>query len=319
MRKQIFRTTCMAASISLAIASSQVWADSEPNVSFNTCPQTTANSATETQALATVYSIGLQNHFSHDQQILNYETYYNQKKADAHNAHRPVPPYNPPKAPFLSAYNLSRDQAAAIIGTLIYESNLNAASLTSGGRGIGLWADARYANLLAYATKKHLSPTSQNANFGFLISELSTDPVFGDAFMSKLTATTRIEDAVCVVQNYFAPSSSNPDTRLRLLLAQQVRAWAGTSNDAATNTNATQCKGAVQTSSWTTSDTSWFNTVATVPAIASNWPTVTQNWQRLLTARANDLSAHQTNNRCNGGTFMPDPPPPPPPPPPSNN
>lgn len=75
---------------------------------------------------------------------------------------------------FMKQYGMSAAGAAAVVGNLVQENGLKTEE-NAGGLGLAQWIGARADNLKAFAAEHGLSPTSKEAQVGFLVKELKTD------------------------------------------------------------------------------------------------------------------------------------------------
>jgi len=97
--------------------------------------------------------------------------------------------------------NLTMVQAAGFIGNPGWESNefktLQETKPyipgTRGGYGISQWTGSRRVDFENWSADHNLSPSSMEANYGFLVDELKTDPWKG--FLAKLRRCATLEDA----------------------------------------------------------------------------------------------------------------------------
>lgn len=123
---------------------------------------------------------------------------------------------------------LTADQAAGLVGNLGYESAgftklqeiRPAVAGSRGGTGWSQWTGQRRRNFEFWCLQKGMSPSSDEANYGFLIAELRTPPWM--RFVERLKAAPAIEAACWLThKEYEAPADvldnsyrSGPD-RLR--------------------------------------------------------------------------------------------------------
>lgn len=101
--------------------------------------------------------------------------------------------------------DLTREQAAGIVGNLGYESGLEAIQEIKpvggrGGFGWAQWTGPRRTAFEAWAKQHGLSVTDPEANYGFLIEELRGPEA---AALAALRATSTIEQATQVFEERF--------------------------------------------------------------------------------------------------------------------
>jgi hypothetical protein len=177
-------------------------------------------------------------------------------------------------------YNVNPTQAAAIVGNLMAESG-GAQGLNSGWQvnngstsignigptvaatnytttsGIAGWSGSRKDGLIAFAQNSatdkcqagtqslSLNPSmpnsSQAANFGYLVTELSCDPTYSKA-IPAIKQTSNLQDAVCSFeQNYESPQTNDYTTRLQM--ANTVMGWIGQPTSTSAGNNACSSAG----------------------------------------------------------------------------
>lgn len=94
-------------------------------------------------------------------------------------------------------------QAAAVVGNLLWESNLNP-QISPGdsgtAHGIAQWHEPRWGNLFSFAAELGRDPSDLYTQLEFVWYELQTLPQFG---LAQLLAATTLPDAVRVFQNKF--------------------------------------------------------------------------------------------------------------------
>lgn len=114
-------------------------------------------------------------------------------------------------------FNLTLEQACGLLGNLGYESGgfkqlqeLKPAILGSkGGAGVAQWTGPRRVAFEKYAAVHNLSTSSEEANIGFLIEELSTTY---KGTINQLKTKKTLADAVFSVgQTYERPGGTTPD------------------------------------------------------------------------------------------------------------
>ena len=143
----------------------------------------------------------------------------------------------------LEVFDLHRFQGCGIVGNLGYESGglktlqeiEPAVPGSRGGYGWAQWTGPRRRAFEAWAAAHVLEPSSDEANYGFLIYELRRD---FDKMLDRLRETTTIEQAVFLVgRDYEAPGGTT-DTHLpgftdRLSYARRALFGAGATTPAA--------------------------------------------------------------------------------------
>lgn len=125
-------------------------------------------------------------------------------------------------ADFQRDYGMSVPQAAGMVGNLAHESN-NFRQLqeakplipgSRGGWGFAQWTGPRRRAFEQFASEKGLSPSSYDANYGFLRHEL--DNTREGRFMTNLMRTNDVGAATTIVQDQFLrPGVPHTDSRMR--------------------------------------------------------------------------------------------------------
>lgn len=112
----------------------------------------------------------------------------------------------------MAEFGLATAQAAGLVGNLGYESNgfrtmQEVAPLGGrGGFGWAQWTAARRVAFEQYATKHHLPPASDEANYGFLVEELRAKYT---TFLVRLRHAANLTEAVHLVHSqYEVPSDA---------------------------------------------------------------------------------------------------------------
>jgi hypothetical protein len=104
---------------------------------------------------------------------------------------------------FFVGKGLRNFQAAAVVGNLLWESNLDP-QIPPGdsgtAHGIAQWHEPRWGNLFVFAAQLGRDPIDLYTQLEFVWYELQTLPQFG---LSQLLAATSLPDAVRVFQNRF--------------------------------------------------------------------------------------------------------------------
>jgi len=131
----------------------------------------------------------------------------------------------------LTHSGLSEEQAAAMVGHLKVESDNFQADLEyvpnaygTRGRGHLQWTDSddsggRRSNFEAYATSKDLSPTSFEANSGFLLSEMQGNHgqhwTSGASYQGFLQTDSIAEASTYLQNHYIRPGVPHTERRLQ--------------------------------------------------------------------------------------------------------
>lgn len=119
-------------------------------------------------------------------------------------------------------FGLTDAQAAGVVGNLMHESGsfqlmqeINPTVKGSkGGYGYGQWTGQRRKNFEDYAEKRGLSPTSYEANYGFMKHEIETDRYERRQFNKVKSAETAEEAARIVSKEYLRPAKPAMSSRL---------------------------------------------------------------------------------------------------------
>lgn len=119
-------------------------------------------------------------------------------------------------------YNLTREQAAGVVGNLMHESGgFNSLQEikplvpgSRGGYGYAQWTGPRRNAFEDYAASNRLDPASYEANYGFLRHELANDPYERRQFNTVRNAQTAEEAARLISQNYLRPGIPHMDSRI---------------------------------------------------------------------------------------------------------
>jgi len=129
-------------------------------------------------------------------------------------------------------YGLTDEQAAGVVGNLMYESggfqSLQEISPTvpgsKGGFGYAQWTGPRRTAFENWVGEKGLDPTSYDANYGFLKHELATNRYERNQFNKVRNADTAAEAARLISENFLRPGK--PNLAARQNLASQALGYA---------------------------------------------------------------------------------------------
>ena len=132
---------------------------------------------------------------------------------------------------FFLSKGLTSYQAAAIVGNLMQESNVQPTSVQPGGPGRGIaqwsvggrWNASHGDNLVAYASSRGESPTSLTLQLEFVWYELETFAGYG---LSKLRASRSVAAATVIFQTDFE-ACGQCDQTTRIHYAEMVLATHG--------------------------------------------------------------------------------------------
>jgi len=129
-------------------------------------------------------------------------------------------------------YGLTDEQAAGVVGNLMYESggfqSLQEISPvvpgSKGGFGYAQWTGPRRTAFESWVGEKGLDPTSYQANYGFLKHELATNRYERNQFNKVRNADTAAEAARLISENFLRPGK--PNLAARQNLASQALGYA---------------------------------------------------------------------------------------------
>jgi len=105
--------------------------------------------------------------------------------------------------------NVSMEQAAGFVGNLGYESGefkklqeiRPEVAGSAGGYGWAQWTGSRRRDFMAYCSSHHLAPSSDEANYGFLVHELQQEEWEG--FLRQLRGARGLEQAARITEQFY--------------------------------------------------------------------------------------------------------------------